>query len=181
MKKNFFVNESTVCGLFYNLSRAYEIALLGGFKIRLIKSSNRDGRNLSDNDLIIISNLFAGVDFIFEEDFQDIELDSVILHIELNMPDFNSIISVRNPETVNDIFKRVNDAQKNILPEFKLTESGKALLSSAFNRLDLDLNELNSIAEISKTISRLHNSKEIKLEYLAEAIQYLCYERKYLD
>jgi hypothetical protein len=177
MKTNFFINESTVCGLFSNLSRAYEIALLGGFKIRLIKSNNVDDRYLSSNDLIILSNLFAGVDFIFEDDFEDIELDSIVIHIELNMPDFNSIISVRNCETVNDIFKRVNDAQRNILPEFKLSESGKALLSTGFNRLKLDLNQLNSIVEISRAIARLAGSKEIKLEYLAEAIQYLSYER----
>jgi hypothetical protein len=177
MKTNFFINEGTVCGLFCNLSRAYEIALLGGFKIRLIKSNNVDNRYLSSNDLIILSNLFAGVDFIFEDDFEDNELNSILIHIELNMPDFNSIISIRNCETVNDIFKRVNDAQRNILPEFKLTESGKALLGTAFSRLQLDLNQLNSIVEISRAIARLAGSKEIKLEYLAEAIQYLCYDR----
>jgi hypothetical protein len=179
MKKNLFINGGNICGIFSNLSRAYEIALLGGFKIRLIQSNNVDDHLLSTNDLYFISEYFDEVEFIFDgDDFEDVELDSIVMHIELGMPEFDSIISTRNSVSLDSVVETVKNSRDNVLPEFKLSESGKALLSTAFRRLKLDLNQLNSIAEISRVIAKLHGSKEIKLEYLAEAIQYLSYERE---
>jgi hypothetical protein len=168
MRKISIINSDNVCGIYSNLSRAYEIALLGGFKIRLIKSNNIDDHIPKDIDLDLIKSFFAGVEFTDKES----DLDSVILHIEVTIPSFDMVITTRKCENVNDIFRRVNDAQANELPIFKLSESGRALLKTAYERLKLTLNELDSIATTSQVISRLHGSKEIKLEYLAEAIQY---------
>lgn len=171
MRKISVINSNNVCGIFLHLSRAYEIALLGGFKIRLIKSNNIDDHVPKDIDLDLIKSFFAGVEFTDKES----DLDSVILHIEVTMPSFDTIVTTRKHETIEDVFRRVNDAQANELPIFKLNDSGKALFKTAYERLKLTLNELDSIATTSQVIARLHGSKEIKLEYLAEAIQYQSY------
>ena len=172
MRKISVINSNNVCGIFSNLSRAYEIALLGGFKIRLIKSNNIDDHIPKDIDLDLIKSFFAGVEFTDKES----DLDSVILHIEVTMPSFDMVLTTRKCETVEDVFRRVNDAQANELPIFKLNDSGKTLFKTlfktAYERLKLTLNELDSIATTSQVIARLHGSKEIKLEYLAEAIKY---------
>jgi hypothetical protein len=171
MRKISIINSDNVCGIYSNLSRAYEIALLGGFKIRLIKSNNIDDHIPKDIDLDLIKSFFAGVEFTDKES----DLDSVILHIEVTMPSFDMIVTTRKSETVNDHFRRANDAQVNELSIFKLSESGRALLKTAYERLNLTLNDLDSIVSTSQVISRLHGSKEIKVEYLAEAIQYHSY------
>lgn len=171
MRKISVINSNNVCGIFSHLSRAYEIALLGGFKIRLIKSNNIDDHVPKDIDLDLIKSFFAGVEFTDKES----DLDSVILHIEVTMPAFDMVVTTRKYETVEDVFRRVNDAQANELPIFKLNDSGKKFFKTAYERLKLTLNELDSIATTSQVIARLHGSKEIKLEYLAEAIQYQSY------
>lgn len=173
MRSSLIINHDNVCGVFCNLARAYEIALLGNFKIRLIKSNNIDDNVPTNVDLELISNFFSGVEY--TNDLND--LDSIILHVEINMPHINEIFSPRKSENFNDIDHRVSIGLSNQLPVFVLSESGKALLGAAYNRVKLNLNELDSIVEVSRVIARLHGSKEIKLEYLAEAIQYFSYQR----
>ena len=178
MRKLLLVNENNVCGLYCNLSRAYEIAMLGNFTIRLIKGNNVDNHEPSDNDLKMISNLFTGVDYVFENDYNpEIVLEKTMLHIELTMPNFEMILTNRKSELISDVLDRVNKAKDNVKPEFKLSEGGRTLFKTAFERLKLSFVDLESIAECSRVIAQLHGSKDIKIEYLAEAIQYHSYGR----
>jgi len=172
MRNLVLLDRDNVTGLYSHLSRAFEIALLGGFTIRLVKASNVDDKKPTDNDLIILSELFDEVDFTTEE-YGLRDLEKIHLNLEISVPHISEIISNRISESVDLVVKRSNEAKSNVLPEFKLSEAGRALLSNAYSKLDnIDLIKLDSIIQISRVIAQLHNSKEIKLEYLAEAIQY---------
>ena len=171
MRNLVLFNRDNVTGIYPHLSRAFEIALLGNFKINLIKGTNVDDKNPSDEDLIMISELFESDLFIFDSD-DSINLDYIVLNVEVTAPYMDMVFSTRKSEGLNIVIDRATKAKDNIKPEFKLNESGKALLKTAWDRLNLDLIKLDSIAQISQTIAQLHGAKEIKLEYLAEAIQY---------
>ena len=171
MRNLVLFNRDNVTGIYPNLSRAYEIALLGNFRIKLVKGNNVDDKNPSDADLFMLSTLFDTDLFIFESD-ESTELHCIYLTVEITSPYLDTIFSTRKSEGLDTVIDRVMAAKENVKPDFKLTDAGKSLLKTAWDRLDLDLMKLDSIAQVSQTISQLHGSKEIKLEYLAEAIQY---------
>ncbi|SFH39039.1 magnesium chelatase family protein [Desulfotomaculum arcticum] len=60
-----------------------------------------------------------------------------------------------------------------------LKQEALQLLRSAFERLDLSARAYNKIIKVARTIADLAGKKEIKVEHIAEAIQYRGMERKY--
>lgn len=126
-------------------------------------------------------------------------LDRIDLHIEVESVKYEKLNSKEATENSENIRKRVNDARKIQLERYKkyqiysnaeltpkLVEKyckldSKAIqtLEVAFKRLGLSARAYGRILKVARTIADLDKSKDIKVNHLAEAIQYRSLDRKY--
>ncbi|NUM32704.1 MAG: YifB family Mg chelatase-like AAA ATPase [Bacteroidetes bacterium] len=127
-------------------------------------------------------------------------LDRIDIHIEVTPVSFDELSNrkVKN-ETSNDVRQRVllarefqkkrfektegifNNAMmpSNMVMEVcKINQAGQSLLKTAMQRLNLSARAYNRILKVSRTIADLAQSEEIKIEHLAEAIQYRSLDRE---
>jgi hypothetical protein len=142
-------------GLWVNLSRAYEIALLGGHTLTV--TANRNYKEAFD-DYQEIKSFYKGVKFV----------DNGDICCEIDKPHYTQN---RNYETLEEIIQRVNMVKVPVF-EFKNTASGEQLLKTAVERLSLSLKDVEKLEKTSVTIARLDGSTKVELQHLAEAIQY---------
>lgn len=148
-------------GLWVNLSRAYEIALLGNFKIQIV--FDREYKQGFD-DYENIKSFYNEVEFVKEGD----------LIVEIYKPDYSQ--KTERFETKKDIKSRVDKALKNKKPDLFKNDSCDALLKTATDRLGFTLEKREKVIEISKIIAQLDGSHTIEPQHIAEAIQYNCYD-----
>lgn len=145
-------------GFWENLSRVYEIALLGNFSIKVVF----DKQYIQGfDDYESIKDFYKGVSFCEDGD----------MTVQIYKPDYTQ--NRIKCETLEDIFSRVNQAKKNSLPTDFKNDSCSVLLKTATNRLNLSYSKVKKAIEIAKTIAQLDNSKAINVYHLAEAIQYV--------
>lgn len=126
-------------------------------------------------------------------------LDRIDLHVEVTPVPFDEMTSNRKTESSQAIRERVITARNRQQERFKnspethcnammpsqmvkevcvLTQAGKALLKTAMERLGLSARAYDRILKVARTIADLAGTEEIRIEHLAEAIQYRSLDRE---
>lgn len=126
-------------------------------------------------------------------------IDRIDICLEVKPVEYEQLSLKRKSESSEDIRKKVIAAQKiqqqrykdeNILFNSQLSSAqierycslGNEeieILKIAFDRLNLSARAYHRILKVSRTIADLDNSESIKVNHLAEAIQYRSLDRKY--
>ncbi len=125
-------------------------------------------------------------------------LDRIDLHVEVTPVSFDEMTADRKSENsavireriikARDIqtkrFENTSDVHSNAMMQpqkvkeiCQINEAGKALLKTAMERLGLSARAYDRILKVSRTIADLAGSEDIKIEHLAEAIQYRSLDR----
>lgn len=125
-------------------------------------------------------------------------LDRIDLHVEVTPVNFEEMTSERKSESSKAIRERVSMARERQLTRFtdspevfcnammpshtvkmvcKINQAGKTLLKTAMERLGLSARAYDRILKVSRTIADLSGADEIRVEHLAEAIQYRSLDR----
>lgn len=126
-------------------------------------------------------------------------LDRIDLHVEVVPVSFDEMTAARKSETSQEIRLRVVNARQIQSERFKdqkniycnammpsnmvkdicvINDAGRTLLKTAMERLGLSARAYDRILKVSRTIADLATSEEIKIEHLAEAIQYRSLDRE---
>lgn len=126
-------------------------------------------------------------------------LDRIDLHIEVTPVSFEQMTAERKTEKSEVVRERVikarglqseryaemPDVHSNaMMPSHmvkkicKVNEAGKTLLKTAMEKLGLSARAYDRILKVSRTIADLAGTEEIKIEHLAEAIQYRSLDRE---
>lgn len=126
-------------------------------------------------------------------------LDRIDLHVEVTPVSFDQMTAQRKAESSLEIRDRVIRAREIQKDRFtdnadvynnammgsamvknvcSINEGGKALLKTAMERLGLSARAYDRILKVSRTIADLAASDDIKIEHLAEAIQYRSLDRE---
>lgn len=126
-------------------------------------------------------------------------LDRIDICIEVSPVKYEKLDSNEKIETSENIKKRVDKARKIQLERYKeekilsnteltpkliekyckLDKQGKEILENAFNKLKLSARAYARILKVARTIADLEQSENIKINHIAEAIQYRSIDRKY--
>jgi magnesium chelatase family protein len=126
-------------------------------------------------------------------------LDRIDLHVEVVPVNFDEMTSQRKTETSTEIRERVIKAREIQSERFKgqeniycnammpsnmvkeicvINDVGIKLLKTAMERLGLSARAYDRILKVSRTIADLSASADIRVEHLAEAIQYRSLDRE---
>ncbi|SFB57389.1 YifB family Mg chelatase-like AAA ATPase [Algoriphagus aquimarinus] len=126
-------------------------------------------------------------------------LDRIDLHVEVTPVKFDEMTSTRKTESSKEIRVRVIQGRERQKERFKdnpevfcnammpshitkqicqINEAGKMLLKTAMERLGLSARAYDRILKVARTIADISGSEDIKVEHLAEAIQYRSLDRE---
>ncbi len=126
-------------------------------------------------------------------------LDRIDLHVEVTPVSFDQMTAERKAESSMEIRERVvkareiqktrfenhNDVHCNAMmgsplakDVCKIDSGGKVLLKTAMEKLGLSARAYDRILKVSRTIADLDGSESIRIEHLAEAIQYRSLDRE---
>ncbi len=125
-------------------------------------------------------------------------LDRIDLHVEVTPVSFDEMTAERKSESSEEIRERVIKARERQTSRFgtngdvhcnammsssrvkevcEIDAAGRALLKKAMERLGLSARAYDRILKVSRTIADLADSDDIRIEHLAEAIQYRSLDR----
>ena len=126
-------------------------------------------------------------------------LDRMDLHVEVPRVIFEQLRTDSNSESSATLREKVLLAREIQLQRFarykfklnsqmrpadvkrfcRLDEASEALLKNAFDRLKMSARAYDRILKVARTIADLDNAAGIKIQHLAEAMQYRSLDRKY--
>ena len=124
-------------------------------------------------------------------------LDRIDIHIEIQALKYKELICRQEPESSEQIRKRVDKTRKIQLARFKdagiyfnsqmnpkqikkfclITEEAQELLKKAMDELGISARAYHKILKVARTIADLSETEKILPEYICEAIQYRCLDR----
>ena len=120
-------------------------------------------------------------------------LDRIDLHVEVTPVRFEEMTSTRKTESSKDIRTRVMKGRERqkirfennpevfcnaMMPSHQvkqvcqISDAGRNLLKTAMERLGLSARAYDRILKVARTIADIAESEDIRVEHLAEAIQY---------
>ena len=126
-------------------------------------------------------------------------LDRIDIHVEVTPVSFDQMTAniktessevirervIKARATQTERFKGLDDVHSNALMHSQkvkevceINGAGKILLKTAMEKLGLSARAYDRILKVSRTIADLADSEEIKVEHLAEAIQYRSLDRE---
>ena len=126
-------------------------------------------------------------------------LDRIDIHVEVTPVAFSELTHQRPSESSADVRERVIKARERQAERFKdtpgvysnaqmsskmaqlicqISSVGQTLLKTAMERLNLSARAYDRILKVARTIADLAGTEEIKVEHLAEAIQYRSLDRE---
>jgi len=126
-------------------------------------------------------------------------LDRIDLHVEVTPVPFSELSTLKKQESSETIRDKVIRAREIQAERYKnnngvycnaqmsskmlkeicvISTAGQNLLRTAMERLNLSARAYDRILKVSRTIADLDGSEEIKIEHLAEAIQYRSLDRE---
>lgn len=152
-------------GVWPNLSRACEIAMVGGFSVQVVFGKEYTA---GQDDYQLIKEFWKDVQFSSTGD----------LIVEINKPD--SILSENRSESIEDVMVRVNIVKQSdsfLKNTIKLDKSScDTLMRTAKRVLNLSVNDELLIDKIAEVISKIDLLRNIETQHFAEAIQYRCFQ-----
>ena len=126
-------------------------------------------------------------------------LDRIDLHVEVTPVPFSELSRVENSEVsavirdrviaareiqaerykdVEGIYANAQMSSKQLKEICVISQAGQTLLKAAMDKLNLSARAYDRILKVSRTIADLAQSPDIKVEHLAEAIQYRSLDRE---
>ena len=157
-----------------NAMRAYEIAKCGNHNMLLLTNKIEDG-GVDKSQLNLLRNYFNSL---FDPN------KPVDIYIEVVRPDFNTIVGNYKGETIDQVNERIKAFKRNppIITHacIGVNNSIDSLIKTAYERLGLCPYEIQIILDVATTIAKIDKSKEVKVEHIAEAIQYRSIQKEVL-
>jgi hypothetical protein len=158
-------HKISINGIYYNVSRVVEISKVGNHSISFVYLKDTDNEHkVKESDIKLISEYFNVKPCINGD-----------LLCEIVRPDWSCIelAIFRDHETLSEIDSRIETAKKYKRPDIKtMSTACYSLLGTAYDRLNLSVSDIDIIRNISATIAQMGYSDTIRLEHIAEAIQY---------
>lgn len=126
-------------------------------------------------------------------------LDRIDLHVEVTPVPFSELSKTENSEAsavirerviaareiqaqryaeVEGIYANAQMSSKQLKEICVISQAGQTLLKAAMDKLNLSARAYDRILKVSRTIADLAQSNDIKIEHLAEAIQYRSLDRE---
>ena len=120
-------------------------------------------------------------------------LDRIDIHIEVPSLKYDELKSVQPGESSEEIRKRINKARERQLKRFTsrrkiycnahlgskdirkycvIDEQSQSLLKTAIQKFGLSARAYDKVLKVARTIADLENAENIKVQHIAEAIQY---------
>lgn len=150
-----FTNPNMIL-LAINISRVYEIATIGNHSIKIIPTEH-----CRNEDIDLLYNFY---------NLQNDANPDIIIELAYSANDVINCFCNNRAETLEDINARLQVAHPNVNND--LCNTSITLLKTAINRLELGVNDVLIIHRVAKSIAQLSGSEAIKVEHVAEAIQY---------
>lgn len=161
--------EINIMSAYYgNMSRAHEIALVGGHSITLCyyQSVNGDDRDVNPKDCGMVADYFG---------FTPVLNGDILL--DFCRTEFDYLITPRKTDTLADILTRVESAKQFKTPTEYSSDACMSILKTAYGRLNFGVYDVQTIFKLAATIAQMSFSRFIMIEHIAEAIQYRSIQR----